>query len=65
MMKDREISGALFDFLGFLTTREESVAFGMCEDASPACLLLNEWAKKRNLCLDDPNIENWDGRKTQ
>jgi len=53
------ISGALFDFLGFLTTRDKPTAFGSCELATPAVDLLKEWADKCGLSIDDPDVQGW------
>jgi hypothetical protein len=55
----RIIAGALFDFLGFLTTREEATSFGSRELASPAVDLLKEWADTRRLFLDDADVAGW------
>jgi hypothetical protein len=53
------ITGALFDFLGYLTTRDNSTEFGACELADPAVTLLEEWAKTRGLRLDGANVSEW------
>jgi len=58
-MSDRNIAGALFDFLGFLTTQEKSVSLGVSELATPAVDLLTEWAKTRGLGLDDADVSGW------
>jgi hypothetical protein len=58
-MSDRNIAGALFDFLGFLTTLEKSVSLGVSELATPAVDLLTEWAKTRGLGLDDADVSGW------
>jgi hypothetical protein len=57
-MNDR-IAGALFDFLGFLTTQEKCVSLGASELATPAVDLLTEWAKTRGLGLDDADVSGW------
>ena len=53
------ISGALFDFAGYLTTLDESVTFGSFENASPMVEHLQAWAKKRELSLDDADVQHW------
>jgi hypothetical protein len=53
------IAGALFDFAGFLTTRDKPVEFGASCDASPAVELLQQFAKKRGLSLESPDIQQW------
>lgn len=57
--QDRVIAGALFDFLGFLTTRDKPTSFGATRNASPAVKLLQEWANKRGLDLDGADVEGW------
>lgn len=56
---DGKIAGALFDFLGFLTTRDVPTTFGASHDATPAIELLAEWAKTRGLSLDDADVGGW------
>jgi hypothetical protein len=53
------IAGALFDFLGYLTTRDETLKLGSCEHATPAVDALAAWAETRNLDLDEPAIKDW------
>lgn len=53
------ISGALFDFLGFLTGGEKRYIFSATDHADPAVDALREWADKRGLCINDPKIEDW------
>jgi hypothetical protein len=53
------ISGALFDFLGFLTTLGKGVTFGASHEATPAVKLLSEWAAKRGLELDEARVRDW------
>lgn len=55
----KAISGALFDFAGFLTTRPKSTPFGSCEDANAAVELLQEWAGTRGLQLDEADVMRW------
>lgn len=53
------IAGALFDFLGFLTTSDRRWTFSACDDASPAVEALEQWAAKRGLSLADANVKGW------
>jgi hypothetical protein len=53
------IAGALFDFLGFLTTSERRWTFSSTDDAGPAVAALEQWAAKRSLSLDDADVEGW------
>lgn len=60
------ISGALFDFAGFLTTLDKSraVTFSGAHEAGPAVTLLQEWSTKRGLILDDANVFDWSAALT-
>jgi hypothetical protein len=53
------ISGALYDFAGYITTRKNDFSVGGYSDPSPVLEAMIEWASLRNLNLDDPDIENW------
>ena len=53
------IAGALFDFLGFLTSHERRWTFSSRDDAGPAVEALQEWAGKRSLSLDEADVGNW------
>jgi hypothetical protein len=53
------IVGALFDFGGFLTTREQSMAVGSKELASPMADAIKEFAEKRGLSIDDAAVREW------
>lgn len=53
------ISGAIFDFAGYLTTRKEVVEVGSTANASPMADLVKEWAELRGLSLDDAAVLSW------
>jgi len=53
------IAGALFDFLGFLTTRDNNTTFGANSLAAPAVDLLSQWAEIRSLPLDEADVNCW------
>lgn len=53
------IAGALYDFLGHLTSMEKPIAFGANEWATPAVDALVQFAEKRGLTLNNPAIEKW------
>lgn len=53
------IAGALFDFAGFLTTREKLIVVGSTADAAPIADLVKEWAGLRELSLDDAAVRSW------
>jgi hypothetical protein len=63
--QDKVIAGALFDLLGFLTTRDKPTSFGATRNASPAVELLQEWANKRGLDLDGADVEGWHSRPSK
>lgn len=53
------IAGALYDFLGYLTTRDETLCMGATQECSPVIPALQAWAKTRNLPLDEANVKGW------
>ena len=58
---DAAISGALFDFCGYLTTlpRQQAITASEAHEASPMVEALKQWAAKRNLHLDDADVTGW------
>lgn len=54
------ISGAIFDFAGYLTTREESFPVGASEEVYPVLEAIEDWSETRDLSLDNPEIEHWE-----
>lgn len=55
----KRIAGALFDFLGHLTTMPKPLTVGSSQLAPPALDELQKWADKRGLSLDDADVLNW------
>jgi len=53
------ISGALFDFMGWLTSRKERIVLSSADNASPAVEAITEFARMRNLSLDDAKVQDW------
>ena len=53
------IAGAIFDFSGFLTTREGVIEVGATANASPVADLIQEWAELRGLSLADAAVLSW------
>ena len=53
------IAGALFDFMGWLTSRKERLALSSVDDASPAVDAITDFAKMRGLSLDDARVQDW------
>ena len=53
------IAGVLFDFMGWLTSRQERLVLSSCDDASPAVKVIEEFAIMRGLSLDDAKVKDW------
>ena len=53
------IAGALFDFMGWLTSREERLVLSSSDEASPAVNAIRDFAKMRGLSLDDAKVQDW------
>jgi hypothetical protein len=58
-VKHAVIAGALFDFMGWLTSRKERIVLSSADNASPAVEAITEFAKMRSLSLDDARVTNW------
>lgn len=58
-MNDSVIAGALFDFMGWLTTRDERLVLSGADEASPAVDAIRDFAKMRGLSLDDAMVQDW------
>lgn len=56
---EKVVAGAIFDFAGYLTTIENGFPIGSSYDSSPIVGEIEKWAIKRNLDLDDAEVENW------
>ena len=59
MMNDSVIAGALFDFMGWLTSRKERIVLSSADEASPAVDAISDFAKMRGLSLDDAKVQDW------
>ena len=59
------IAGALFDFMGWLTTRDERRVVSGADEAGPAVESITEFAKMRGLSLDDARVQDWQNYTTQ
>ena len=53
------VAGALFDFMGWLTSRETRLILSSVDEASPAAEAITEFAKKRNLSLKYAEVGYW------
>jgi hypothetical protein len=59
-MKSRKIvSGALYDFCGYITTLKNPILVGGTEDPSDLLDALIKWSKGRGLDVNDPDIYGW------
>ena len=58
------IAGALFDFMGWLTTRDERLVLSDADEASPAVDAIRDFAKMRGLSLDDAQVQDWQDNAT-
>lgn len=65
LKKDSRVMGALYDFLGFLTTREETIKLGGKELVPPVIKLLREWCANRNIDPDCADVLNWNDRANE
>jgi hypothetical protein len=53
------IAGALFDFVGWLTSRKERIVLSSTDDASLAVDAIKQFAEMRGLSLDNANVQGW------
>lgn len=55
------ISGAVFDFAGYLTTlpSKEAIHCSTAHDAAPMVDAITDWAKKRGLATEHARVETW------
>ena len=59
MTKDEVIAGALFDFMGWLTSRKKRIVLSSVDEASPAVDAIKDFAKMRGLSLDNAQVQTW------
>ena len=57
-MKNPTVAGALFDFLGDLTSGDE-LTVGGSHECTPALDRLKVWADRRGLDIEDADVQNW------
>ena len=58
------IAGALFDFMAWLTTRDERLVLSGADEAGPAVDAIIDFAKMRGLSLDDARVQDWQDNTT-
>jgi hypothetical protein len=55
------ISGALFDFMGFLTSRPEEITLSSHHEPHDLLKAFAEWAEERNLNTEHALVQDWRG----
>jgi hypothetical protein len=58
-MDEKAIAGAIFDFAGFLTGRDEEIKLGGQNDCGHMIEEIRQWAKLRGLNLDEADVQGW------
>jgi hypothetical protein len=53
------VAGALFDFMGWLTSRNKQLTLSGADEASPAVEAIQEFSEKRGLSLKDAEVGFW------
>ena len=62
IMKDSIITGVLFDFMGWLTCRDEKLTLSSTDEAGPAVAVIEEFCKMRGLSLDESDVLTWQNK---
>jgi hypothetical protein len=61
---DKIASGAIFDFMAWLTTRQERITLSSADDASPAAEAVKEFLALRGVSQDcEPMVRDWNESK--
>lgn len=53
------VAGALFDFMGWLTTRRERLVLSSTDDAAPAADAIKDFANMRGLLINGAQVQEW------
>ena len=59
MINDKIIAGILFDFMGWLTSRDERLTLSSVDDSAPAADAVVEFCDMRGISLDEAAVLNW------
>ena len=59
MQMRQAIAGAIFDFMGRLTSLPEPLTVWAGADASPLLAVFSEWAADRGLNIDEADVRGW------
>lgn len=54
------VSGALFDFMGYLTIREKQLKLSATDEAGPAVEAIQEFLALRNVNSSNAMVGTWD-----
>ena len=58
------ITGAIYDFAGFLTTRDAVIEVGSTANAAPIADLIEEWCQLRDISSSDAMVKDWQNSVT-
>jgi hypothetical protein len=53
------IAGAIFDFMGYLTTRPKTVEAGATQNPTPILDHFTTWAAERGLSIEKAMVQDW------
>lgn len=53
------IAGAIYDFMAWLSTRDEPITIGSNNDCAPLPPLIEEWAATRGLDTSHADVMKW------
>jgi hypothetical protein len=53
------VAGALYDFMGFLTSRPEEITLSGHHEPHALLAALGEWAEARNLDIENALVREW------
>ena len=60
------VAGALYDFMGYLTTRKEQLKLSAVDDSTPAAEITAKFLKLRNIEETiTPDIQGWSTPQTE
>ena len=58
------VAGALFDFMGWLTSRRERLVLSSVDNSAPAADAIKDFAEMRGLSINDAQVQEWQGHLT-
>jgi hypothetical protein len=60
----RVVAGALFDFMGWLTSRRERLVLSSTDDSAPAADAIKDFAEMRGLSMNNAQVKEWQDNTT-